>query len=251
MRSTSARSSGCGGSSSRRRRAATPSATSSRACARELFEDRVYVLTPKGEVIDLPRGATPLDFAYHVHTSLGHRCRGAKVNGRIVPLTPRARQRRDRRDHHRQARGAEPRLARARAGIPRLAAQPRQGARLVPQAGRRRQPQCRPRASPSASCRASAACARAARGARRASSSARDLEHFHQLLGEGEITRDAADARRGAAVRTARPPARSCVRRAPRRAAAPRPSRSKGSATCRRRWRAVVRRCARSRSPAT
>jgi GTP pyrophosphokinase len=53
----------------------------------ELFADRVYVLTPKGEVVDLPRGATPLDFAYHVHTSLGHRCRGAKANGRIVPLT--------------------------------------------------------------------------------------------------------------------------------------------------------------------
>jgi GTP pyrophosphokinase len=53
----------------------------------ELFGDRAYVLTPKGEVIDLPRGATPLDFAYSVHTSLGHRCRGAKVNGRIVPLT--------------------------------------------------------------------------------------------------------------------------------------------------------------------
>src|SRR5579872_340186 len=53
----------------------------------ELFEDRVYALTPKGEVVDLPRGATPLDFAYSVHTSLGHRCRGARVNGRIVPLT--------------------------------------------------------------------------------------------------------------------------------------------------------------------
>jgi len=53
----------------------------------ELFGDRVYALTPRGEVIDLPRGATPLDFAYQVHTSLGHRCRGAKVNGRIVPLT--------------------------------------------------------------------------------------------------------------------------------------------------------------------
>ena len=52
----------------------------------ELFEDRVYALTPKGEVVDLPRGATPLDFAYHVHTDLGHRCRGAKINGRIVPL---------------------------------------------------------------------------------------------------------------------------------------------------------------------
>src|SRR5262249_51411356 len=53
----------------------------------ELFEDRVYALTPKGKVIDLPRGATPLDFAYQIHTSLGHRCKGAKVNGRIVPLT--------------------------------------------------------------------------------------------------------------------------------------------------------------------
>ncbi|MFO7305084.1 MAG: GTP diphosphokinase [Gammaproteobacteria bacterium] len=52
----------------------------------DLFEDRVYVLSPRGEVIDLPRGATPLDYAYHVHTDLGHRCRGAKVNGRMVPL---------------------------------------------------------------------------------------------------------------------------------------------------------------------
>ena len=53
----------------------------------ELLEDRVYALSPKGEVMDLPAGATPLDFAYHVHTMVGHRCRGAKVNGRIVPLT--------------------------------------------------------------------------------------------------------------------------------------------------------------------
>ncbi len=53
---------------------------------RSLFADRIYVLTPRGEIVDLPRGATPLDFAYHVHTNLGHRCRGAKVNGRIVPL---------------------------------------------------------------------------------------------------------------------------------------------------------------------
>ena len=52
----------------------------------DLFTDRVYALTPRGEVIDLPRGATPLDFAYHVHTQLGHSCRGAKVNGRIAPL---------------------------------------------------------------------------------------------------------------------------------------------------------------------
>ena len=52
----------------------------------ELIEDRKYLLTPKGEVLDLPHGATVLDFAYHVHTDVGHRCRGAKVNGRIVPL---------------------------------------------------------------------------------------------------------------------------------------------------------------------
>ncbi len=52
----------------------------------ELVEDRVYLLTPQGKVVDLPREGTVLDFAYHVHTEVGHRCRGAKVNGRIVPL---------------------------------------------------------------------------------------------------------------------------------------------------------------------
>ena len=53
----------------------------------EVFQDRVYVITPDGDVIDLPRGSTPLDFAYTVHSEVGHRCRGARVNGRIVPLT--------------------------------------------------------------------------------------------------------------------------------------------------------------------
>ena len=53
----------------------------------EVFADRVYVFTPRGNVMDLPRGATPLDFAYHIHTDVGHHCRGAKVDGRMVPLT--------------------------------------------------------------------------------------------------------------------------------------------------------------------
>lgn len=52
----------------------------------ELFQDKVYVLTPQGKVIDLPKGATPIDFAYALHTDLGHRTRGAKINGNIVPL---------------------------------------------------------------------------------------------------------------------------------------------------------------------
>jgi GTP pyrophosphokinase len=53
----------------------------------ELFEDQIFVLTPKGQVVRLRKGATPVDFAYGIHTEVGHRCRGAKVNGRIVPLT--------------------------------------------------------------------------------------------------------------------------------------------------------------------
>ncbi|MGM0857836.1 MAG: GTP diphosphokinase [Pseudomonadota bacterium] len=53
----------------------------------DVAPDRIYVFTPDGHVIDLPRVATPIDFAYRVHTEIGHRCRGAKINGRIVPLT--------------------------------------------------------------------------------------------------------------------------------------------------------------------
>lgn len=55
--------------------------------AAEGLDSRVYVFTPKGQVVDLPEGSTPLDFAYHIHTDLGHRCRGAKVNGHMVSLT--------------------------------------------------------------------------------------------------------------------------------------------------------------------
>lgn len=52
----------------------------------DVFKDRVYVFTPRGDIIDMPAGSTPIDFAYHVHTSVGDRCRGAKVNGKLVPL---------------------------------------------------------------------------------------------------------------------------------------------------------------------
>lgn len=52
----------------------------------DIFADQIYVFTPAGEVIDLPMGATPIDFAYRVHTQVGHRCRGAKIGGQIVPL---------------------------------------------------------------------------------------------------------------------------------------------------------------------
>jgi GTP pyrophosphokinase len=52
----------------------------------DLFQDRIYVVSPKGEIVDVPVGGTPLDFAYQVHTDLGHRTRGAKVNGRMVAL---------------------------------------------------------------------------------------------------------------------------------------------------------------------
>ena len=52
----------------------------------EVFQDRVYVYTPQGDIVDLPVGATPVDFAYHIHTDIGHRCRGAKVQGKLVSL---------------------------------------------------------------------------------------------------------------------------------------------------------------------
>jgi GTP pyrophosphokinase len=53
----------------------------------QVFDDRVYVFTPKGDVVDLPSGSTPLDFAYYIHSNVGHRCNGAKISGRIVPFT--------------------------------------------------------------------------------------------------------------------------------------------------------------------
>ena len=55
----------------------------------DVFEDRVYAFTPRGDIIDLPGGSTPIDFAYHIHTEIGHRCRGAKVSGKLVSLDTR------------------------------------------------------------------------------------------------------------------------------------------------------------------
>ena len=52
----------------------------------DIFHDRIFVLTPKGDVFDLPKGATPIDFAYNIHTDIGNKCKGAKINGKIVPL---------------------------------------------------------------------------------------------------------------------------------------------------------------------
>jgi len=57
----------------------------------DLFQNEVFVFTPKGDVVDLPAGATPVDFAYRIHTDVGHRCVGAKVNGRLVPLSQKLR----------------------------------------------------------------------------------------------------------------------------------------------------------------
>jgi GTP pyrophosphokinase len=152
----------------------------------ELFEDRVYALTPKGEVIDLPRGATPLDFAYHVHTSLGHRCRGAKVNGRIVPLT------------RALANGEIVEIIAARHEAPsRDWLAPEQGYLISPRnrgkvrAWFRKQDVGDNRSAGRALAERelSRIGVRAEQLAPLAAElNARDLEHFYQLLGEGEIT---------------------------------------------------------------
>ena len=87
----------------------------------DLGTAEVFVFTPRGDVIALPQGATPVDFAYAIHTEVGHRCIGARVNGRLVALESIAEQRRHRRDLHLQGggRGAEPGLAGVRQAAPR------------------------------------------------------------------------------------------------------------------------------------
>ena len=94
----------------------------------DLFQDQVFVFTPKGDVKDLPAGSTPLDFAYRIHTDVGHSTIGAKVNNRLVPLDYKLQERRHRRDRHHQGR-ARPvaRLAEDRRDRPRQGKDPRSG----------------------------------------------------------------------------------------------------------------------------
>ncbi len=83
----------------------------------DVFADRVYVFTPQGDLKDLPAGSTPIDFAYAVHTEVGHRCRGARVNGKLVAAGLPAQEGRCGRDHHLQARRPQPRLDEPLAGL--------------------------------------------------------------------------------------------------------------------------------------
>ena len=81
-----------------------------------VFDDRIYVFTPQASIVELTAGATPIDFAYAVHTQLGHRCRGAKVDGAMVPLLNPVAERADGRDHRGQGGRSLTRLAQPRLG---------------------------------------------------------------------------------------------------------------------------------------
>ena len=154
-RASTTRSRGCGRCSTGRTRSPTPAKWLA-AFKSSLFTDSIYVLTPQGKVVDLPQGSTPIDFAYAVHTSLGHRCRGAQRRRPDGAARLRAAQRPAGRDRRGQAGRPVARLAQPR---PRLRAQPsraRQGAAVVQGAAARARPSRRAARWSSASSRASA-----------------------------------------------------------------------------------------------
>ena len=102
----------------------------------DLFQDRVYVISPRGEIVDVPVGGTPLDFAYQIHTDLGHRTRGAKVNGRMVPLNYQLKNSETVEIITAKTAASFTRLACGAVGISRKSASSQQSAGLVSQAGR-------------------------------------------------------------------------------------------------------------------
>ena len=172
----------------RRRRAPLPSR---RAVA---FDDRIYVFTPQAAVVELAAGATPIDFAYAVHTDLGHRCRGAKVDGAIVPLNTRAAKRPDGRGERRQGRRAVARLAQSGARLPAERALEGEGALLVQRPGAGGDRRARPRGGREAPAarRADGAQARRARDAARLSQRRRAVRGRRQGRALAEEHRGAA-----------------------------------------------------------
>ena len=231
----------------------------------DLFEDEVFVFTPKGEVKSLAAGATPLDFAYEVHTEVGHRCVGAKVNGKIVPLHYELQVRRHRRGADLQAR-ARPvaRLARRREDDAR--AQQDQAVvqgRVAPRHRARR-----PRAAAGAPAQAGPAGAEDRRLAAARRRHPRDgLPQGRRLLHRAGRREDLAQGRRqqghaapqGRATppTASRPPPRRCCRAASAGAGGPRARRpttasgSRASTTSCSAWPSAAARCRGTRSSAT